>query len=411
MMTTPSQASTGTLQSLRTATGLFAILCALMLVAMPRAQAQTYELLHSFNVENGGVSPWAGVILLDGKLYGTTCEGGRYGAGTAYELSYRGTGWVQSVLYNFALAEGAMPCSGVVADSDGRLYGATFEGGNGFGTVYRLTPPPTICASLQCFWHETTLYQFQGGSDGSHPGNADALIFDRAGNIYGTTSGDRTPDGNVGTVFELSPSNGGWTETILYRFTNAEFPNAGVVFDAAGNLYGTTVQGGSGNGTVYELSPSNGGWTYQTIHEFQNNGDGEGPYGGVSFDAAGNLYGTTGIGGGTVFEMQPSNGGWSFQTIYSGFPSTLGPQDTPTLDSAGNVYGTVLNDHGSNAGLVFKLTNSGGTWTETNLAVFQIGDDSAFPYGSVILDASGNVYGTSMEGGQEDNGTVWEITQ
>jgi len=132
------------------------------------------------------------------------------------------------------------------------------------------------------------LYRFQGGSDGSFPGNEVALVFDRAGNIYGTTRGASIPDGNAGTVFELSPSSGGWTETVLHRFVGGEWPLAGVPFDAAGNLYGT----------IYEMSPSADGWVYQTIYTFHDTGDGGIPWGGLARDAAGNFYGATTIGNG-----------------------------------------------------------------------------------------------------------------
>ena len=168
-------------------------------------------------------------------------------------------------------------------------------------------------------------------------------------------------------IWELSPSNGAWTETVLHRFTNRETPWAGVTFDGAGNLYGTTVAGGIGYGTVYELTPSGSGWNYQTLYEFQGRDDGFYPEGGVVFDAVGNLYGTTSNGsggGGSVFEMQPSGSGWTFTTIYNYFPGPFGPQDTPTLDAAGNIYGTVFNEGYGNFGVVFKLTPSGGGWTE-----------------------------------------------
>jgi len=390
------------------------ILMTLIAVFTVPLPAQTLSVLHSFGgTLSSGDSPYAGVVLLGNNLYGTTTYGGgNQRVGNVFELSHHGSGWVESVLYDFqGGSDAALPYSGVVAGPSGLLYGESYIGGIGFGTVYRLQPPATACHSVSCPWIERVLYRFRGGSDGAYPGNAAALTFDSAGNIYGTTAGSAPPDTyDNGTVFELSPANGGWTETVLHHFTNGELPLAGVVFDAAGNLYGTTEAGGLGYGTVYELSPSNGSWTFQTIYQFQNLEDGAAPLGGLAVDPAGNLYGTTSTNGGTVFQLQPSSGGWSFNTIFSAFPSTLGPQDTPTLDSAGNVYGTVLNDHGSNFGLVFKLTPSGGSWIETNLAVFQNLGLAAFPYGSVVLDANGNVFGTSLEGGTFGDGTVWEIT-
>jgi uncharacterized repeat protein (TIGR03803 family) len=193
-------------------------------------------------------------------------------------LKHQGSGWVLATLYDFLGGQdGDGPYSGVVTGPGGMLYGATYSGGNGYGTVYRLHPPANVCQATDCPWVEDVLYRFLGGNDGAHPGNADALTFDSAGNVYGTTAGDKNADGNIGTVFELSPSNGGWTESVLYRFTRDEQPLAGVTFDAAGNLHGTTSAGGHGYGTVYELSPSSNGWVYQTIYEFQNMGDGATP--------------------------------------------------------------------------------------------------------------------------------------
>ncbi|MGA2369736.1 MAG: choice-of-anchor tandem repeat GloVer-containing protein [Candidatus Korobacteraceae bacterium] len=231
-----------------------------------------------FHQRGGGAFPYAGPILIGGNLYGTTYSGGANYAGTAFELKHQGSGWVLATLYDFLGGQdGDGPYSGVVTGPGGMLYGATYSGGNGYGTVYRLHPPANVCQATDCPWVEDVLYRFLGGNDGAHPGNADALTFDSAGNVYGTTAGDKNADGNIGTVFELSPSNGGWTESVLYRFTRDEQPLAGVTFDAAGNLHGTTSAGGHGYGTVYELSPSSNGWVYQTIYEFQNMGDGATP--------------------------------------------------------------------------------------------------------------------------------------
>jgi len=385
------------------------LLFATAVLTLPSAQAQTFTVLHSFSDKGDGGFPYAGVNLIVGSLYGTTSEGGRYGYGTVYELKHGGSSWVLSTLYNFTGGrDGGYPLGRVTAGPGGILYGTTAAGGDGYGTVFTLRLPATACHTAICPWIETVLYRFQGGSDGAYPEYADDLVFDQAGNIYGTTSGDSS--GNDGTVFELSPSNGGWTETILHHFTNAEQPFAGVTFDTAGNLYGTTPNGGAGYGTVYKLTPSGSGWTYNTIYEFQSPSY---PIGGVTFDPSGNLYGTTisSGSGGYAFELQSSNGGWTFTNIYNNFASNFGAFDTPTLDAAGNAYGTVFTEGPSNFGLVFKLTPSSGGWTETNLTLFGIGNnDGNSPYGSVVLDASGNVYGTTLQGGSDGNGTVWEIT-
>jgi len=398
-----------------------AALVALVVLAAAAARAQTLTLLHPFTGGGDGGQPYAGVNLIAGSLYGTTSYAGQHGYGTVYQLHHRGSGWVLSTLYSFTgNSDGGAPVARVTAGPGGILYGTTYSGGYrggncsayGCGTVFSLHEQPTACLSAICPWVETVLYAFHGGSDGAYTGYDDDLVFDQAGNIYGTTPGDS--NGNDGTVWELSPSNGGWTETVLHRFTSGETPWAGVTFDRVGNLYGTTVLGGIGYGTVYELTPSGSGWSYQTLYEFRGSDDGFYPEGGVVFDSAGNLYGTTSNGsgeGGTVFEMQPAGSGWTFTTIYSAFPSPFGPQDTPTLDAAGNVYGTVFNEGYGNFGVVFKLTPSGGGWTETNLAIFANGSEDA-PYGSVVLDGEGNVYGTTLYGGggSGDNGTVWEIT-
>ena len=385
------------------------VVFATAILAIPSAQAQTFTVLHSFSDKGDGGLPYAGVNLIVGNLYGTTSEGGRYGYGTVYELKHRGSSWTLSTLYNFTGgSDGANPYGRVTAGPGGILYGTTAGGGNGYGTVFTLRLPATACHTAICPWIETVLYRFQGGSDGAYPAYADDLVFDEAGNLYGTTAGDTS--GDDGTVFELSPSNGGWTETILHRFINGEQPYAGVIFDAAGNLYGTTPDGGIGYGTVYELTPSASGWTYHTIYQFQGPSS---PIGGVAFDTSGNLYGLTisSGAGGYAYELQPSNGGWTFTNIYNNFASNFGGFDTPTLDAAGNVYGTVFTEGPSNYGLVFKLTPSGGGWTETNLTLFGAGNnDGVFPYSSVVLDANGNVYGTTLQGGSGSDGTVWEIT-
>ncbi|MGA2373577.1 MAG: choice-of-anchor tandem repeat GloVer-containing protein [Candidatus Korobacteraceae bacterium] len=412
---------TARIQSLAAAPTLAILVALAVLVAVP-TQAQTLTVLHAFTGGGDGSQPYAGVNLIAGSLYGTTSYGGQGGYGTVYQLRHRGSGWILSTLYSFTgRGDGSAPLARVTAGPGGILYGTTWGGGyrggncssGGCGTVFSLHEQPTVCLSALCPWVETVLYAFQGGSDGAETGWSDDLVFDQAGNIYGTTSGDS--NGDDGTVWELSPSNGGWTETVLHRFTEGETPWSGVTFDNAGNLYGTTVAGGIGYGTVYELTPSGSGWNYQTLYEFQGRDDGFDPDGGVVFDAAGNLYGTTSNGsgnGGSVFEMRPSGSGWTLTTIYNDFPSPFGPLDTPTLDAAGNVYGTVVNQGYGNQGVVFKLTPSGGSWTETNLEIFGNGNDADTPYGSVVLDGEGNIYGTTLYGGggDGDNGTVWEIT-
>jgi uncharacterized repeat protein (TIGR03803 family) len=242
---------------------------------------------------------------------------------------------LEQVLYAFQSSpDGSLPSGPLIFDSKGDLYGTTYGGGAGYGIVFEVGP------SGSGGWKETILYTFQGGSDGANP-NA-GLIFDQAGNLYGTTSaGGANKDG---TVFELSPSGSGeWTETVLYSFgassSDGAFPSSSLIFDGLGNLYGTTQGGGvssycgsGGCGTVFELSPNgSGGWKETVLYSFgANSSDGSQPNSPLTFDRKGNLYGTTPGGGnsceellfngcGTVFELSPNgSGGWT-ETVYITF--------------------------------------------------------------------------------------------
>jgi hypothetical protein len=257
------------------------------------------------------------------------------------------------------------------------------------------------------------------------------LTFDAAGNIYGTTQfGGLTQycgGGGCGVAYQLTQSGGAWTESILHAFTSGPdgaYPNSGVIFDRAGNLYGTApqddYQGGS-YGLVYQLSPSGSDWTLNALYYFQAGVDGAYPYAGLISDPAGNLYGATRNGpdeAGTVFELTSSGGGWEYNLVY-GLPpgdGCCGPYGTLVADAAGNLYGATLTAGEYGEGNVFKLTPSNGAWTYTDLYDFTGHDDGGQPYGSLVLDANGNIYGTTYAGGnfecQGDYGcgVVFEIT-
>jgi len=214
---------------------------ALAAIVAPSAQAQAFTLLHTFTGPDGS-EPAAGLAMdRAGRLYGTTVYGGSSpGLGTVFQLSRKGSGWVLNRIYNFngnSTNDGGRPFAGLTIGPDGSFYGTTYEGGGGCsltnrgcGTVYNLKPPASACKSALCPWAETVIYRFVGGSDGAQPGYGN-LVFDQAGNIYGTTS-----SGGVsgGTVFELTPSNGGWTESVLHSFTGGSdgaIPWGGLVLD------------------------------------------------------------------------------------------------------------------------------------------------------------------------------------
>ena len=379
------------------------------------AQTHTITVLHSFTGGGDGEYPTAGLTMdRAGNFYGTTMNGGASNLGVAFRLSPVGSGWVLTPLYSFQGPpnDGENPSSGVVFGPDGALYGTTRSGGqHGEGTVYRLRPSPVACHSVICPWEETVLWSFGGSDlDGANPGFGN-LVFDQAGNIYGTTTFGGF--GTFGVVYELTPSNGVWTESILFYFDQETgyLPYSGVIFDSSGNLYGTTSGHNAGRdaGVVYELSPSGSGWTENILSDVDL---GAATCGGVVMDGQGNLFGasgcqSTGYPGG-VFELTPSNGGWTFNVLHTFSGGPYGPYDGPTLDAAGNVYGTSSATGLYDAGEVYKLTPSNGGWTYNSVSFD--GSNGSDPLGSVILDAAGNIYGTTRSGGANGYGTIWMIT-
>jgi len=391
---------------------VLAIAFLLVVVATP-AQAQTFNVLHTFTGGQDGEYPTAGVTLdKAGNLYGTADEGGGTGNGTVYKLTHKGSGWTFNPLYAFAGgSDGAYPGARVIFGPNGTLYGPTSGGGTSSqGTVFNLRPSLTVCKTTLCPWTETVVYRFAGNPDGAYPGYGD-LLFDRAGNIYGTTL--EGGNSNVGTVYELTPSGSAWTESVLYSFSgnDGSYPESGLVPDNAGNLYGTTYGGGLGGGTVYELTPSGSGWTEKVLYNFRTGTDGGAPIAGLIFDPSGNLYGATTDGGpggaGTVFKLTPSGGSWTYSLLYSfAALSQCGPWATLVMDGAGNLYGTTLCAPEHGFGSVFELTPSGPPWTYTSLHDFTGGTDGGRPISNVVIDpVSGNLYGTTS-----GFAVVWEIT-
>jgi uncharacterized repeat protein (TIGR03803 family) len=398
--------------------------------AKPQVQNGPEQVLYAFQGQIDGSSPSGLIFDSSGNLYGTTPNGGNAGFGTVFELSPNGSGgWTETVLYSFqGGSDGQGPSWGLIFDQVGNLYGTTGAGGSNGGTVFELSPIGSGG------WTKTVLYSFNGELGGIN--GPRGLVFDQKGNLYGSALGGDPGCGDgfdsCGGVYELSPNgSGGWTATLLYSFQDSFFaPNPGLALDGAGNLYGTTWGGGGsscdddyGCGAVYELSPNgSGGWTATLVYGFQGGSGGNGPAGGLIFDKSGNLYGTTGAGGdvqggetqcyagcGTVFELSPNgSGGWTETVLYSFQGGNDG--DVPTtgliLDESGNLYGTTIEGgdtacfNGDGCGTVFELSpDSGGVWTETILYVFQGGSDGEWPNYGVILDQTGHLYGTTSQGG------------
>jgi uncharacterized repeat protein (TIGR03803 family) len=424
------------------------IFCVLLVLVIKPAQAQNFSVIHAFTDGVDGAFPEASLTIDEtGNLYGTTIIGGGVngrdcdpraaGCGVAFKMMPHNGGWIFAPLFAFDDFDGAAPVAPLTFGPGGLLYGSTTDGGNnlncfssfyGCGVVFTLQPPPTICRSALCYWLENPIYTFTSESDGFEPmGN---LAFDQAGNIYGTTAygGTNTcgTGANCGNVFQLSRSGSAWTKTTLYNFTPGSdgiWPVSGVITDSSGVLYGITNQGGTYDfGTVFELTPSESGWTETVIYNFQDGVDGGGPWGGLLMDAEGNLYGTTATGGaghgGTVFELSPSGGRWTFSVVASLFGVEGGGSvGSLTFDSAGNLYGTTRGDGAYGYGNIFKLTPSGRQWIYSDLYDFTGGSDGRSPYAGVTLDSGGNLYGTTLEGGNTGGacasfgcGVVFEIT-
>lgn len=393
--------------------------------AMPCA-AQSFSVIHGFTGSDGSL-PTVGLIADQaGNLYGTTQQGGSrnctFGCGTVFKMTHQGSGWILKPLYTFTGGtDGAAPNGRVAFGPDGSLYGTTTGGGPyQFGVVFRLQPPITTCRTVLCPWTETVLYSFTGLSDGALPEGD--LVFDQAGNLYGTADGGGNGNGGCysgcGVVYELTPSHGSWNYSLLYSFNGSSDggePPDGVILDASGNLYGTTTVGGSYDlGTVYELTYNGSGWTENVLHSFAGGSDdGKFPEAGLTFDTHGDLFGVTVSGGvhgpGTVFELQPGNGGWSYSILYD--IGLYGGQPIANLliDNAGNLYGTLYSGGTYGRGAVFELQNLAGSWNYITLHDLA-DDEGAYPSGSLIFDGQHNLYSTSSYDGPGGHGSVWEIT-
>jgi uncharacterized repeat protein (TIGR03803 family) len=325
--------------------------------------------------------------------------------------------------------DGAYPQSPLIAGPMGSFYGMTSYGGNqhqcvyyshnGCGTVFQLTP-----AGRGRTWTETVLYRFAGGNDGYFP--LTGLTVDRSGNLYGATTGtysDCLGSGVCGTIFQLSLHGGAWTHAVLHRFTGGAdggAPFSGVVLDGQGNLYGTTCRGGpTGVGTLFKLKrpdDQNGHWTETVLSGFAAGGNC--PSYGLVFDKAGDLFGTTVFGGasdlGTVFELQaPTMPGaqWKESVLYSFGQNTCYPQTNLTFDQKGNLYGTASGCP-YQPPIVFQLAPPavrGAMWTEAVLHTFTNGSDGGTPDSGVVFDKSGDLFGATENGGVHNRGVIFQL--
>ena len=342
------------------------------------ARAQTYAVIHNFAGGLDGAEPSAGLTIdAAGNLYGPTFEGDA-GTGTIYKIAHHSGGWLLSPLYLFpGGSDGAVPYARVTFGPSGALYGTTGFGGEGpcqtyyhtgCGTVFSLQPLPHPPATPLTPWNERVLYRFSGSSDGATPYSGD-IIFDSTGNIYGTaySGGSLNCGGGCGVVYKLTPSGGSWTETVLYTFTGA---------------------------------------------------DGTHPWAGVTMDRSGNLFGTTVSGGaynaGTVFELSPSGSGYVQRVLYSFTGGSDGgnPYAGLIFDSAGNLYGASASNGAGSGGTVFELTPSGGGWNFTTLYGFNgaSGQFAPGPVANLIFDSAGSLYGTTHSDGAYHYGTVFKLT-
>lgn len=415
----------------------------LLTLAIPSHAAVSTHEYHFRGAPDGSEAD--GALLSDGAgtFYGTTSAGGLRTCGfssvcgTVFKLTVAANGSLtETIIYKFRGGnDGAGPEGPLMLDSAGNIYGTTITGGNtevcngeGCGTVFKLSP------NSDGTFSESIVHVFLGSTDAAQPGFG--VIMDSAGNLYGAAGGGCIEECN-GVIFKLAPnSSGTYTESILYTFlggTDGGFPQ-GLVLDRAGNLLGTSASGGNicDCGTVFELSPSgNGTWQKNVLYSFNDGLDGGSPSSGVIFDSTGNLYGETFDGGsfacpqsgcGVVYRLTPDSNGWKFGVIYTfnGLNGSKGAQPSGglTIDTAGNLYGTTSNggnltcNNGNGCGTVFKLApQSGNTFSFSKVFQFD-GGSGSFPDTGVIVDTSGNFFGSTFSGGTAacNCGVAFEIT-
>jgi uncharacterized repeat protein (TIGR03803 family) len=382
------------------------------------------SVLHRFHSGGDGINP-NGVLVVDASsaIYGTTFFGGS-GGGTVFKLSPTGARdrYAESILYAFTCnAGGINPYAGLLAGANGALYGTTSGGCDGYGTIFKLTPAGSSYA-------QTVLYRFKGMPDGADPNSA--LIPGKNGTLYGTT--DAGGSAGLGSVFRLTPSASGYTERIIYSFLgdahgDGTDPSGGLILDANGAIYGTTVYGGiegcgdDGCGTAFRLTPSKAGYVETILYSFGPRPDGFAPAGALLAGPGGALYGAMTFGGasrhcdgtgcGNVFRLTPSGSTYAESILYNfrdlnrGAHDGSHPSSNLIAGSNGALYGTTEGGGGHHSGTLFRLTPSGSTYTESILYNFKRTADQFGPTG-LAEGPDGSLYGVLPgAGGPNDCGS------
>lgn len=390
----------------------------------------------SFVGNGAGFTPLAGVTFgPDGTIYGTTTGGGTAGCkcGTVFSLKLVGGVWTLTTLHSFrGSGDGAVPAAPLLVDSRGVIYGTTVDGGGGCpagcGTIFRLRPNGSR-------YSESILYRFTGGADGGFP--TGGLIADSQGNFYGLADAGGTGTScqmGCGVAYELMRNGSTYSEKVLYDFTGGTTDGAlpawtTLLADSVGDLFGTTIEGGSplcdlGCGTAFELKPTSHGYDESILHFFAGAPDGARPYGGVIANVDGALYGTTEIGGdlnacssfggcGTVFKLAPSQSGFVESVVYAfvGGLDAYGPMQGLAADKSGVLYGASPGGGPAQIGVLFKLTPTGAGYTETVLHDFHGRLDGFGPYGALAVGKFGRLFGTAISGPNGGGGEVFEFIQ
>jgi uncharacterized repeat protein (TIGR03803 family) len=405
------------------------------------AKSHHEQTLHTFSGGTDGINPY-GPLLADahGNLYGTTSLGGGIGrcgyypgCGTVFELSPRGAGYSERILYAFhGTSDGGEPNGGLIMDASGAIYGSlSTDGPDGFGSVFRLTPSGST-------YTETILYAFKGGTDGYAPSSG--LAMDAGGALYGTTWYGGTgcaPNQLCGTVYKLTPAASGYTKTLIHTFlggTDGDAPAGNVILDKDGAVYGTTTTVGEcddGCGTVFKLTPNGSSYEESVLYSFPEHRQMVGAWPeGIVADAGGDLFVTTasgGVGGcpnsgygcGSAIKLTPSQSGYRESRVYNFRPNKTGVHPSRLIiDATGTLYGTTGSggsrtcettdyvDRG--CGGIFKITPTSSGYSYQELYRFRAREGNG--PGPLIADGNGALYGTAVDGGTYGLGTVFKYT-